>query len=359
MIKRLLILMVLVAISALTATTFFGREVAGVSILPSISPKTSVPSPTAIPGKKVLKNDYHIFQSFNNCGPASLSMTLSYYGIKESQEKLGQNLRPWQNAEGVHDDKSVTLAELAEKAKEYDLIPYHRPNGSIEMMQQFIAADIPVMTRTWLEPNEDIGHYRVVKGYDKTAKTIIQDDSYQDKNLTYAYDEFNEIWAKFNYEYLVLLPEDKKELAAAILGKNVDETYAWEQAKKNSLAAIEKDPENIYNHFNLSVAYYNLGDFKKSIEEFEKVESKLPFRTLWYQIEPLLAYYELENYDRVISISDVILGGENSAYSELYLLRGKIFEKQSDLEAARAEYEKAVYYNQNLKPAKLALESLS
>ena len=29
---------------------------------------------TTLPSKKTLKNDYHVFQTFNNCGPASLSI---------------------------------------------------------------------------------------------------------------------------------------------------------------------------------------------------------------------------------------------------------------------------------------------
>jgi uncharacterized protein len=115
--------------------------------------------------QKILQTNYHIFQSFNNCGPAALSMALSHYGINKSQEELGQTLRPWQNPEGINDDKSVTLEELAEESKKYGLIPYHRPNGDIEKIKLFITYDIPVIARTWLTAQENIGHYRVGKGY--------------------------------------------------------------------------------------------------------------------------------------------------------------------------------------------------
>src|SRR3989344_1493909 len=191
------------------------------------SPKTTPAEATPIslskpPVQKTLKNDYHIFQTFNNCGPASLSMTLSYFGIKVSQKVIGNELRPYQNPQGDNDDKSVTLNELAEKAKEYGLIPYHRPMGNPEIVKQFIANDIPVITRTWTKPAEDIGHYRVIKGYDETAGTFLQDDSLQNKNLIYTYADFNEIWKKFNYEYLVLVPVEKKEVAEQILGENAD-----------------------------------------------------------------------------------------------------------------------------------------
>src|SRR5207248_2906643 len=103
------------------------------------------------------------------------------------------------------------LDELSQKADEFNLIAYHRPNGNIAMLRKFIAAGIPVMTRTWMTPDEDIGHYRVINGYDQATKTIYLDDTFDGKTLTFSYDEFNKVWSKFNYEYLVIVPKDKKQ----------------------------------------------------------------------------------------------------------------------------------------------------
>lgn len=318
------------------------------------------PTPTQIPlqaptQQKVLENNYHIFQSFNNCGPASLSMALSYYGINKSQAELGEALRPYQVAGGDNDDKSVTLEELAEKSREYGFVPFHRPNGNMEMIKSLITYDIPVITRTWLHLDDDIGHYRVVKGYDEENKQIIQDDSFENKNLRYSYADFNEIWKKFNYEYLVLIPEDKIEIAKQILGEDYDSKTSWTKAVKNAQQQLSENPNDIYARFNLSVALYNIGEFKRSTEEFEKVENNLSFRTLWYQIEPIEAYYELGNYSRVFEITDKILNNQNRAFSELYIIRGNIYLKQGNKDAARAEFEKAVLYNKNMKAAQEAL----
>ncbi len=311
------------------------------------------------PAQKILPTNYHIFQSFNNCGPAALSMALSHYRISKSQEELGQNLRPWQNADGINDDKSVTLEEVAEESKKYGFIPYRRPNGDVEKIKLFIAYDMPVITRTWLDAREDIGHYRVVKGYNETTKQLIQDDSLQNKNLWYGYEEFNIIWGKFNYEYLVLVPEDKKEIAEAILAEDIDEKTAWRKAVARSQNLLTQNPDNITEIFNLSVAYYNVGEFQKSVEEFEKVESQLPFRTLWYQIEPIQAYYELGNFNRVFTITDQLLNNQNLAYEQAYLVRGKSYQKQGQTDMARQEFEKAVFYNPNFKEATEAFASLN
>ncbi|MCR4263272.1 MAG: C39 family peptidase [Candidatus Roizmanbacteria bacterium] len=321
-------------------------------------------TPTVTPGlilqtspvQKKLSGGTQVFQTFNNCGPAALSMTLSHYGIFVSQQELGQALRPYQNPQGDNDDKSVVLDELAYFAeKNYDFIPYHRPVGNMDLVKLFITYDMPVITRTLLREGEDIGHYRVITGYDDNRKILIQDDSLQGKQLTYSYDEFNRLWEVFSYEYVVLVPHEKKEIAEAILGDYVNERYAWEQSVSLATDSLKQNPNNMYATFNRSVAYYHLGQYEKAIADFESVENQLPWRTLWYQIDPILAYYQLGNFDRVLSITDQILTNHNRAFSELYFLRGKIYEKHGNESAAQEEFRNVELYNSSFDPEVLAL----
>ncbi|MDP3941530.1 MAG: C39 family peptidase [bacterium] len=322
------------------------------------SPPSPSPTPTPLPEKVFLANDYHVFQTFNNCGPAALSMMLTYYDLSVSQKELGDALRPYQVPGGNNDDKSVTLDELEEKSKEYGLIPYHRPAGSLDKIRQFLTAKIPVMTRTLLHADDDIGHYRIIKGYDDTTREFIQDDSLQGKNLRYLYGDYLALWKPYNYEYLVLVPKDKEPLARQILGDELDEQTAWEHAL--SLAKNEQTTsDSFYPVLNESVALYHLGRYDDATKRFEAVESRLPFRTLWYQIEPILAYQQLKNYDRVLALSDQILHNYNRAFSELYYIRGQVFEEKGESDQARSEYEKAVYYNKNFKPAEERLAQLA
>jgi len=332
----------------------------GIDTTPLIPSSTPIPKivlevPTQ---QKTLFNNYHVFQTFNNCGPAALSMALSYYKIDVNQQVLGLSLRPYQNPQGDNDDKSVTLDELGEKAKDFGLTSYHSPNGTIQLIKLFITYDIPVIARTLTKPTEDIGHYRVVKGYDDVAGQIIQDDSLQGKNLRFSYEEFNALWKTYNYEYLVLVPVDKIRFAEAILDEDLDSKTAWKKAAENSRVELINNPNDTYSRFNLSVALYNTGDYQKSVEEFEKVENLLPFRTLWYQIEPIHAYYELGDYKKVFELTDKILGNYNRAFSELYLIRGKIYLKLGNIAAAREEFENAHFYNVNLKEPLQILDSL-
>lgn len=309
---------------------------------------TPAPTLKPIPKSKTLPGGVQVFQTFNNCGPASLSMALSHYGVNVSQQVLGQQLRPYQNPAGDNDDKSVTLEELAEKSKEYGFVPFHRPNGNSDLVKKFISYDIPVIVRTTTKPTEDIGHYRVIKGFDETAGVFIQDDSLQGKDLRYSFDDFNQMWQIFNYEYLVLIPPELEKTAILILGQNADYNSSWQLAIQNSLQQLNSNPNDIYARFNLSVAYHNTGQYQAAVDEFEKVESQLSFRTLWYQIEPIESYYKLGNYSRVFEITDNILNNHNRAFSELYIIRGEIYKIQSQTDLADAEFAKAILYNQNL-----------
>lgn len=313
-------------------------------------PPSPTPSPPFVtlpepPISQILPGGTHVFQTFNNCGPAALSMALSYYGHQVSQQTLGNQIRPYQNSQGDNDDKSVTLAELAARAEEFGLRTYHRPAGDMELIEQFIAQGIPVIARTWLRPGEDIGHYRVVKGYDRARRILIQDDSLQGRNLEYTYDAFNELWHAFNYEFLVLVPTDKIAIAEQILGERLNETAAWELALELAQNQEQAEPNNPYARFNQLVAHYYLDEYQQAVDIYEDVADELPRRMLWYQIEPILAYYHLGEYDIVLNMSQDIFNSQNRAFSELHWLRGMIFQQRGDETAAAQAFALSQQYN--------------
>lgn len=345
---------IFISLAGIAVIVLTANKSANINALPIISKE-----PIELPATKILPITYHVFQTFNNCAPAGLSIALSYYGIRESQEALAADLRPYNNPKGLNDDKSTTPDELGAKAEEYGLTPYFRANGNINLLKRLIANDLPVVMRTLLESDKDFAHYRVIKGYDDTTQEIVQDDSYQGKNIRYSYNEFLKIWKPFNYEYLVLVPAEKRKIVETILGEEADDKISWQNAVLTAKKELLQNPKDVLARFNLSVALYYVGDYKESTIEFEKIESVLPRLTLWYQIEPIRAYAALGNSERVFALSDKILNDKNPAFSELYLLRGESYVKQGDLIAAKEEFKKAVLYNRNLPAAQEALASVS
>ena len=300
----------------------------------------------------------HTYQTFNNCGPATLSMALSFYGVNVSQKELGEAMRPYQVASGDNDDKTIFTHEFVDWAKEYGVEAVGRVNGNIDTLKTFTANGIPVVVKTWLNMNEDIGHFRIVRGFDESKQVIIQDDSYEGRNRKIPYYDFLSMWQPFNYAYIILYKPDQEELIKAIIGGEWDGIVDWQNSLTRAQKETELDAANPYPLFNQSMAYYYLGDYQASVSAFERVENQLPRRMLWYEIEPILAYQKLGDYGRVFSIIDKILNNGNRAFSELYQIRGEVYLEQGNPEAAKREFDQALLYNKNFSPAYNSLKTL-
>jgi len=309
------------------------------------------------PEAKTIGDLAHAWQSFNNCSSVGLMIALSHWGVKDTQEAIAEATRPWNNPRGDNDDKSVTLYELADYARErHGLATYVRPNGTIELLKEFVANGIPVVARTLMYPDQDIVHYRVVRGYG--AETILESDGIGGPDVSLTDGEWMHIWKDFNYSYLIVVPPEKRALVERILGSDADEKAAWQGARARAERELAKNPDDALIHYNLATAAFYLGDYEGAVREFEKIEPQLTRRKLWYQHEPIDAYFKLGNYDRVLALTSGIINDNNKSVSELYVMRGKIFESRGDIAAARAEYEKAVMYHQRLQSAKEALAGL-
>ena len=325
----------------------------------SSSTESNVSSIYKTPGSyALLDNPKQVYQTFNNCGAATLSMILSGLGENVSQKELGDKMRPHQNPKGDNDDKTIFTYEFVDWAKRYGFESVARVNGDIELLRTFTANGIPVVVKTWLNVGEDIGHFRIVRGFDEGKQVIIQDDSYHGPNKKISYFDFLSMWQAFNYAYMIVYTPEQVELVAAIIGKDLEEGVDWQNALTRAQKESELDLENVYPHFNMSTSYYHLGDYQNSVSAFEKVEDRLPRRMLWYQIEPIQSYFELGDYGRGFSITDNILENGNRAYSELYQLRGEIYLLQGNTEKAKEQFELALSYNENFAPAREALEPL-
>lgn len=312
------------------------------------------------PGESfTLRAPRQVFQTFNNCGPATLSMILSWYGVEVSQRELGEKMRPYQNPKGDDDDKTIFTHEFAQWAQRYGLQAVSRVNGTTELLKLLVTNEIPVVVKTWLRPNEDIGHFRIIRGFDEAAQVVVQDDSYHGPNRRIAYYDFLSMWQPFNYAYIIVYPQEKEGLVRAILGAEWVEAVAWRRALERAREEEGLDPGNVYPLFNQAASHYHLGDYQGTVQAFERVEASLPRRMLWYQIEPILAYQRLGQDDRVFAIADRLLSGGNRAFSELYQIRGEIYLAQGDPQRARAEFELALTYNRSFEPAQQALAALA
>lgn len=362
--KIVLVAYFVVAVALLLATRYGSASTPSISIQKVLSEKSVAPAVSPAPlvtplASHILPQSQFVSQSYNNCGPASLSMVMSMFGKHISQEDLRLEMRPFSNPYGGVDDKSIFASEFVMHAKKHGFEAIARPGGDVSLIKKLIANGIPVIVRTWLHPNEDIGHFRIVRGYDDANRVVIQDDSYEGPNIPFSYEEFQAMWQPFNYGYILVYPKEKEGVVAAILGENMDEKTAYAHAIAKAQDELSQNPQDMYATFNMATSYYNLGEYTKSVDTYEQVAAQLPSRMLWYQLEPIYAYAKLHNSDKVFSLTDSILNNGNLAYSELYQVRGEILREQGKKEAAKGEFEKAAYYNTTFQPAKDALAKIA
>ena len=207
----------------------------------------------AFPPAMRLEGLAHYWQTWNNCGPATLSMNLSYFGIKIGQEKIGPVLKP------ERDDKNVGPEQLADYARSQGLKALVRVNGDTTRLKALLQAGVPVLVETWYEPkpNDGMGHYRLIVGYDDAGVGTgsghwIAYDSYDSHGIkkgdpyagvNFPYDSFDKLWKVFGRTYIPVYDEGRAAAVEAVLGADMDDAQMWQRALAHDLAGVNANPE--------------------------------------------------------------------------------------------------------------------
>lgn len=112
---------------------------------PTPSPtSTPTPSPAPPPPATLLGGFTHAWQTWNNCGPATLAMNLSYFGRSETQADAATVLKP------DPDDKNVSPDEMVAYARSLGFEAIYRVGGDMELLKRLLSYGIPVITEVWL-----------------------------------------------------------------------------------------------------------------------------------------------------------------------------------------------------------------
>jgi len=324
---------------------------------------TSTPVP--LPARASLPPFTHTYQTWNNCGPATLSMALSYFHQTETQADAAAFLKP------DPEDKNVSPYEMAVYARSLELEATVRVGGDLERLKQLIAAGLPVVVETWFipEPGDQMGHYRLLTSYDDEARQFTAHDSYNGPNVLLDYDAFDELWRVFNRVYLVVYQPFQARQLAAILGDDVDRQHAYASALETAQAeAANPNAECVayeactdgtaFAWFNIGSNLSALGRHQEAAAAYDQARLLgLPWRMLWYQFGPYESYHAVERYDDVVTLATVTLNITDNL-EESHYWRGMALLAQGETDKARDDFKAALKYNPNFDAASRALESL-
>ncbi len=342
--------------------------------IPVEAPATLIPVPTStawpLAAASRLDGFQHKFQSWNNCGPATLAMALTFFGDDVRQSATAAVLKP--NPE----DRNVGPDELAAYVNEHT--PYRalfRTDGNREILRRLVANGIPVIIEIGIDPPGEYrwlgwyGHYLLVVAYDDALEQFWVYDSWfgtSEEPLTNAhpdgrmltYDDLDTYWSHFNRNYILLYEPEQEPMVESIIGEEMDDGVMWQNALKNVQKETAEDPDNAFFWFNLGTIYYALGQNEKAETAFDQARAiGLPWRMLWYQFGPYEAYYKAGRYEDVILLADVTLE-DRPYFEESYYYKGLALAAMGDEEAARKSLENAADFNPNFAPAVDALDTL-
>lgn len=306
-----------------------------------------------IPQEKLLGPMTHDYQRWNNCGPVTAAMTVSLFGVSQSQAQAASWLKPHP------DDKHVSGEEMIWYLENFNLKGQVRVGGTIEIVEQLLAADIPVIVYNLLNDKEDIGHYRAMRGYDNKKQVLISNDSYYGPSRELTFNQFLKLWKPFNYKFIPVWRSQDEEKVNQILGNSADGKKMYEHALSIVEKELEARPNDVFALLNKAESLLGLRRFAEAKESYERAQSfGLSRRTLWYITWPIKIYRELGEFDKVFTLSEQVFASGARPSSEYYYERGLSYVIMGQKEKAKEEFNLALSFQPNYRFAKEALEKL-
>ena len=294
------------------------------------------------------------YQGWNNCGPASLKMNLGYYGRTDTQQEIAAFTKP--NPK----DTNVNAGELVAYANKIGMLGLTRENGTVDRLKHLLSNGLPVIIETGVSQRNTggwISHDKLLIGYDDGQFIFMDPLNGPDQKV--PFEAMDSGWRALNRRYIVVYPSDKEAVVRAILGSDVDDAAMFTNAVARARAEIETNPKDALAYFNLGTNLNGLHQYEDAAAAFDRArEIGLPWRMMWYQFGPYVAYLSTGRYGDVIALADATLRTIN-VLEESHYYKGVALSALGQTDEARSVFQTALRYNQNYLEAQRALQQLS
>ncbi|HET7770723.1 MAG TPA: C39 family peptidase, partial [Chloroflexota bacterium] len=335
---------------------------------PAVAPPVAAPAAAAVPTPhpalaQPLPASFtlpgqirHQWQTWNNCGPATITMATSYFGRPEMQAQAATVLKPNPN------DKNVGVDELAAYARSLGLRADNLYLGDLTKLKRLVTNGVPVVISMWYtpHPNDGLGHYRLLTGYDDAAQQLIFHDSFQAPgvNLRIGYAAFDNDWRVYQRAYMPVYSPEKADVVAAIVGPDMDEAQLRQRAVVVAQEELSGKQNDAFAWFNVGTALTRVGRTTEAVQAFDRARALLlPWRMLWYQFAQFEAYLAENRPNDVLALTQANLA-QAPELEESHYFRGRALELQGNKVGARAAYQTALQMNPKFAPAAHALSLL-
>lgn len=235
------------------------------SLLGCVSQHASLVRPTA--GIELTEVPF-VPQMTDQCGPAALSMVLSYSGVRTNADDLRRQVH-------VPDHRGSLQLELVAASRQYGRIAYtleSQPNDLFALLEEgWPVIVLQNLGARWLP----IWHYAVVIGYELSTDQIVLRSGATKRKLMRR-DEFSKRWSASDYWALVVIaPSDipgsvraTEFLQAVSANESLGQRHIAQAAYE---VATHRWPNNLYGHLGLGNVYLGFGELDKAIEAYHAV----------------------------------------------------------------------------------------
>ena len=326
---------------------------------------TATPTPTPIPWPPAarLTNIQHHFQDWNNCGPATMSMALSYFGVYRPQFDTASILK------GNSEDRNVSPDEMAAYVNDHtDLEAIFRANGRLDDLRRLISEGFPVIIELGINPPGEYrwmgwyGHYLLVVAYDDaqeqfwvydswfgTSETPGENATRDGREISYA--QLDQQWREFNRNYIVLYRAEDVAAVNRLLADQPDDGQMWAQSLARAQAELQSESQDAFLWFNLGTSYTALGDYERAAAAYDQARAiGLPWRMLWYQFGTYEAYYQVGRYQDVLLLAETTLK-DRPYFEESFYYQGLALAALGRHNEAERSFSQAAALNANYIPA--------
>jgi hypothetical protein len=341
--------------------------------MPSATPTlTPTPIPASVKLSGVKYEDQH--NRYNFCGPANLSMALTYWGWDGNRDVVGEYVKT------NTDDKNVMPYELqdfvlSQVPEDGAIIRY---GGDIDLLKKLVAAGFPVVTEKGYYTTDMtgrygwLGHYQFVTGYDDSKDVLIVQDTYIDKgeNHEFTYTDFTNGWRSFDFLFMVVYPLNKESQVLSLLGNYADldwsSRHALEVAKEE--VTTLKGVDQYFAAFNVGTSHVNLKEYVDAAYAYDYAfqlyatlenNDLRPYRMLWYQTGPYFAYYYSGRYQDVIDLANATFETVSKpVLEETWYWRGMGKLATGDTQGAISDFQESVRLHPDFAPGLYQLSLL-
>ena len=168
-------------------------------------------------------------------------------------------------------------------------------------------------------------------------------------------------WRAFNYTYLVIYPQDRKQQVLQILGLQAYENFNHHFAAEKALAetATLTGRDLFFAWFNRASSLVALQDYAGAAAAFDTAfanyaqlpAAERPWRMMWYQTGPYFAYYYTSRYQDVINLAtDTINAANEPVLEESFYWRAKAEEALIQVDPAVKDLQKCLVAHAEFQP---------